>query len=114
MTTIKATCPTCGEVSLTSEEVELWVDPTSQQDAFYAFTCPDCLCVVRKPADDRVVRLLRTGGVEVRDLAAPAVAKAPRFPWPPLVHDDLLDFHTLLARGDWFDDLLALVQRSGV
>jgi hypothetical protein len=65
-------------------------------------------------ADDRVVRLLKTGGVEVRGIAPPGEAKAPRFLWPRFTHDDLLDFHTLLSRDDWFDDLLVLVQRSGV
>lgn len=111
MTTIKATCPTCGEVGLTPDEVELWLDPAAQEDSFYAFTCPSCLCVVRKPADDRVVRLLTTGGVEVRQIA-PAVARAPRFEGPSFVHDDLLDFHTLLAGDDWFDELLGLVHRD--
>jgi len=112
MTTIKATCPTCGEVGLTPPEVELWVDPAENEASFYAFTCPTCLCVVRKPADDRVVRLLTTGGVEVRHIGTPTPAREPRFPGPRLVHDDLLDFHTLLARDDWFADLLALVRRD--
>lgn len=112
MTTIKATCPTCGEVSLTPDEIELWVDPAAEAESFYAFTCPACLCVVRKPADDRIVRLLETGGVAVRAIEPPPAPPAPRFEWPSVVHDDLLDFHTLLRRDGWFDDLLALVRRD--
>lgn len=111
MTTIKATCPACGEVGLTPPEVELWVDPAELEASYYAFMCPSCLVEVRKPADDRVVRLLTTGGVAVRHMGAVAV-REPRFPGPRLVHDDLLDFHTLLAGEDWFGDLVALVRRD--
>ncbi len=108
MTTIKATCPTCGEVGLTPDEVELWVDRADKAGSFYAFTCPSCLQVVRKPADARVIRLLSGGGVAARDIAP---APRPRFDTPPLTRDDLLDFHQLLARDGWFDEVVALVAR---
>jgi len=107
MTTIKATCQTCGEVGLTPDEVELWIDRADGAGSFYAFTCPSCLQVVRKPADARVIRLLSGGGVMPRDV----VVARPRFDGPALTRDDLLDFHQLLARSDWFDDLVALVRR---
>jgi hypothetical protein len=112
MTTIKATCPTCGEVALTPDEVELWIDRSRAEDAFYAFTCPACLCVVRKPADDRVVQLLTTGGVGTREIACAPPPKGPRFEGSAFTHDDLLDFHTLLAGEGWFDDLLRLVRST--
>ena len=106
MTTIKATCPTCGEVGLTPDEVELWIDRADQEGSFYAFNCPACLQVVRKPADPRVIRLLSGGGVVAREVEVPL---GPRFDWPALTPDDLLDFHQLLGGDDWFDDLAALV-----
>ena len=112
MTTIKATCPTCGEVALTPDEVELWIDRATRDDSFYAFTCPACLCVVRKPADERVIRLLTTGGVEVRQVTPPPPPKPPRFRGPAFDHDDLLDFHTLLDGDDWFDELVATTRRG--
>jgi predicted RNA-binding Zn-ribbon protein involved in translation (DUF1610 family) len=108
MTTIKATCPSCGEVGLTPDEIELRVDQ-SGDGSFYAFTCPACLEVVRKPADDRIVRLLSSGGVQALDLGQPF---GPRPGGPRFTHDDLLDFHTLLETSDWFTGLEALV-RSG-
>ncbi|MGH8883856.1 MAG: hypothetical protein ACRDYX_01515 [Egibacteraceae bacterium] len=117
MTTIKATCPGCGEVGLMPGEIELRVDRSGRGASFYAFTCPSCLQVVRKPADDRAVRLLITGGVHVLSLKATPLEAAPRpkprslaerFDRPPITHDDLLDFHGLLERDDWFDDLVAL------
>jgi hypothetical protein len=116
MTTIKATCPQCGEVGLMPGEIELRVDRSGRDGSFYAFGCPSCLETVRKPADDRVIRLLISGGVHVQSLETvpddepdlPRRALADRFTGPPISHDDLLDFHALLGRDDWFDDLLAL------
>lgn len=110
MTTIKATCPTCGEVSLTPPDIDLRVDRSGEASSFYAFTCPTCLCVVRKPADDRVVRLLVSGGVNVSPVEEPAPRREPRFLGPPISHDDLLDFHALLQTENWFDSLVALVR----
>ena len=102
MTTIKATCPTCGEVGLTPADIELRVDEVDASSSFYAFDCPSCLGNVRKPADERVVRLLVSGGVEVQPLVnTPAPRRlAERFDGPKLTHDDLLDFHLLLQRDD--------------
>jgi hypothetical protein len=112
MTTIKATCPTCGEIALTPDEVELWIDRVTREESFYAFTCPACLCIIRKVADERVIRLLTSGGVEVRDVTPPPPPKPPRFMGPAFTHDDLLDFHTMLLRDDWFDELAASVRRD--
>lgn len=107
MTTIRATCPTCGEVGLTPGQVDLRVDPTGAHASYYAFDCPTCRTVVRKPADERIVRLLASGGVEVRHL----VVLSARPGGPPLTHDDLIDFHALLGSDHWFDELEALVRR---
>jgi len=106
MTTIKATCPECGEVGLTPEEVELRVDAADASSSYYAFICPTCLETVRKPADERVVRLLISGGVEAQPVHEP-VRLRDRFSGPRISHDDLLDFHALLDGDDWFDQILA-------
>jgi hypothetical protein len=106
MTTIKATCPGCGEVALTPRDIELRVDQTGADDSYYAFTCPSCLALVRKPADERVVRLLVSGGVPAQPIEE-APELRPRFEGPAFTYDDLLDFHQLLEGGDWFDDLVA-------
>lgn len=114
MTTIKATCPTCGEVNLTPEDIELRVDRSERGDSYYGFTCPECVCEVRKPANDRVVRLLVSGGVEVVDRQPVQVPLAERFVGPRISHDDLLDFHAKLAGDDWFDEVMELVRRENV
>lgn len=104
MTTIKTTCPACGEIDLVPEDIELHTDPTAGRDSFYAFGCPECLLVVRKRADERVVRLLVSVGVA-------CVALRTVTDDPPFTYDDLLDLHALLATDGWFDDLLELVRR---
>lgn len=104
MTTIKATCPHCGEITLTPPDIDLRVDASGAQGSSYAFACPSCEGYVRKPADERIVRLLISGGVEVLE---PEAEPEPRFDGPALTYDDLLDFHALLADDAWLDALLA-------
>jgi hypothetical protein len=101
MTTIKASCPSCGEVELTSEDIRLRVcnhGPLS----YYTFTCPACVEEIRKPADDHIVSLLMSGGVHAEVWDVPAEALEPRS-GDALGYDDLLDFLLQLSR----DDLLA-------
>jgi predicted RNA-binding Zn-ribbon protein involved in translation (DUF1610 family) len=108
MTTIKATCPTCGEVALTPDDIELRVDEQAVDASFYGFSCPRCDETIRKPADERVVRLLVSGGVPALPVEPEMtpVRLADRFDHPPLTHDDLLDFHQALAGDGWLDRLL--------
>lgn len=103
MTTIKATCPGCGEVDLTAEDILLRVG-AAQSVNTYGFSCPTCGAFVEKAADDRVVRLLLSGGVVPMLVHVPAEALEVH-DGPPITHDDLLTFHELLTREDWFDQL---------
>jgi hypothetical protein len=127
MTRIRATCPSCGEVDLQPTDIRLEIvadGPTEVcEGSYYAFSCPDCAGTVTKPADDRIARLLSSGGVSVTyrssspqfeaDVArAVALLDHPEgMPIAPaLTPDDLLDFHLLLQRDDWFDHLLTLIR----
>jgi hypothetical protein len=107
MTTIKASCPTCGEVELTPADVALMVCSHAPL-SYYAFECQGCGEEVRKPADDHVVSLLVSGGVPatVWDLPAEVLEiKA----GPVLSYDDLLDFALQLGETDL---LASLVDRA--
>lgn len=99
-TTIKATCPTCGEVSLESTDIILRI--TQKTSGTYAFICPQCRRSVTKPADDRIIRLLMSAGVEPLADGIPAEVLE-RHDGPPLTVDDLLDLHEALNRDDVFD-----------
>jgi predicted RNA-binding Zn-ribbon protein involved in translation (DUF1610 family) len=114
MTRIRANCPDCGDVELTPDEILIQVAHDDAElvgdGSQYRFTCPDCAGTVTKPADDRIVQLLITGGVAL-EVAAPSSVPPPdlRPDHPehppagaPLTMDDLLDLHLLLESDDWF------------
>lgn len=106
MVTIKATCPGCGEVNLTADDIVLRIGAAQAGTAnSYCFSCPGCAQFVQKPADERVVRLLLSGGVTPLMMNVPAEALEPR-QGPPITHDDLLAFHELISSDDWFDQLV--------
>ncbi len=118
MTRIRANCPGCGDVELAPEEMMIEVSHDTEDlvadGSSYRFVCPDCTETVRKPADERIVQLLISGGVplEISD-EDEAVVPRPCHPegvveGPPLTRDDLLDLHLLLRRDDWFERLAQL------
>ncbi|GAC1443744.1 MAG: hypothetical protein NVS3B26_06340 [Mycobacteriales bacterium] len=98
MTTIKASCPTCGEVELTPADVALMVCSHAPM-SYYCFSCPTCADEIRKPADDHVVSLLVSGGVPAQVWELPAEALELRV-GPVLTYDDLLDFALSLGSTD--------------
>ena len=104
MTTIKATCPTCGEVDLTADDILLRIGAGKTVNT-YGFSCPTCTEFVEKQADERVVKLLLSGGVIPTMVHVPAEVMEARS-GPPIDHDDLLAFHEMLQGDDWFDELL--------
>lgn len=109
MTTIRATCPRCGEVEMGAQAILLSVRE-EEGEGTYSFTCPVCDDTVEKPADRKVVMLLLSAGVDVTRLGDPepaAAAEDTKGEAPPLTSDDLIDFHFLLQRDDWFARLAA-------
>ena len=103
MTTIKATCPTCGEVDLTAEDILLRIGGNKASNT-YGFSCPTCTDFVEKPADERIVRLLLSGGVMPVLVHVPAEALEHK-DGPAITHDDLLSFHEMLKSDEWMDEL---------
>jgi hypothetical protein len=106
MTTIRATCPRCGEVEMGAQAILLSVREADGEGT-YSFTCPVCHGTVEKPADRKVVMLLLSAGVDVSNAAALFQEEELRPGGPPLTADDLIDFHFLLEREDWFSRLTA-------
>lgn len=99
MTTIKATCPECGDVDLTPDDLVVDDEGTA---ASYTFTCPDCLGAVTKSAGREIVALLSDAGVTVR---RPAPVGAAALTW-----DEVLDF---AIRLEHTDDVLAALLADG-
>lgn len=96
MTTIKATCPGCGEVDLSPADL-LLVVCSHAPASYYRFDCPRCVTEVRKSADANVIALLTSGGVPTIRWELPAEALEPHH-GPALTYDDLLDFVLALSR----------------
>src|SRR6476659_8140824 len=102
MTTIKASCPCCGDVELTPAQVRLVVCTVADW-SYYAFTCGTCQDEVRKPAGADVVSLLQTGGVPVERWTVPAEALE-EHQGPAVSYDAVLDFALQMQQAD---DLMA-------
>lgn len=115
MTAIKTKCPSCGDVSLSADEMSLHVHPSGEQGA-YSFTCPECSSEVDRPASRKTVALLIAAGVEpvpmdaelAAAFAAPAMPLEDRSPDPSaraFTLDDVLVLHFLLeddaAIAEW-------------
>ena len=108
MATIRASCPTCGDVELTTKDVTVQVCSTNNQGS-YSFRCPDCRMAVSKPAEPRIVDLLVSSGVRMSVWHLPAEMFEPRAAGDVISHDDLLDFHELLEDEGWFSRLSGMV-----
>ena len=110
MATIRASCPTCGDVELTTRDVRVLVCSTTNQGS-YAFRCPTCELQVAKAADARIVDVLVSSGVRLSVWHLPAELDEPHA-GDPISYDDLLEFHFELQQEDWLDRVTAMVTGS--
>jgi hypothetical protein len=109
--TVRASCPTCGDVELTTREVQVQVCSATDQGT-YSFLCPSCRLIVNKPAEERVIELLVSAGVKVVNWDLPAELSEPRS-GPPITYDDLLAFHFELGSDDWLEQVISGDGRMG-
>ena len=104
MATIRASCPDCGDVELTTADMTVRVCSEDQQGT-YAFRCPACTMAVTKAAEPRIVDLLVSSGVELQVWSVPMELREARPTGPAFCHDDLLAFHELLQEDGWLERL---------
>lgn len=104
MATIRASCPTCGDVELTSRDVTAHVCSDNNQGS-YAFRCPQCRLNVSKFAEQRIVDLLVSSGVRLAVFSLPSELEEPKV-GPTITYDDLLEFHKVLE-SDSYGDLFS-------
>jgi hypothetical protein len=103
--TVRASCPGCGDVELTTREVQVQVCSATEEGT-YSFVCPSCRLIVNKPAEPRVIELLVSAGVKVVSWDLPAELSEAKS-GPPISYDDLLAFHFELSSDDWFEQVIA-------
>ncbi len=124
MTTIRTTCPRCGEVDMGPESILLSVAQGGREGT-YRFTCPTCMDDVEKRADRKIVALLVSAGVDVAgrgtdggeqeqghqaDLESMLQEPDPRGALPQgpaFTIDDLIEFHFQLEDERYIQDFLA-------
>lgn len=119
MTTIRTTCPRCGEVDMGPEAILLSVLQGGREGT-YRFTCPTCMDAVEKRADRKIVALLVSAGVDVTsgeaveermdalwDDEEPDRGPASRSTGPAFTADDVIDFHFMLEDDDYIRRFLA-------
>jgi hypothetical protein len=104
MATIRASCPTCGDVELTAKNVKVHICTTNNAGS-YSFVCPDCQLAVSKPAEPRIVDLLVSSGVRLEVWHLPAELEEAK-QGLPITYDDLLEFHYDLEHEDWLARLI--------
>jgi endogenous inhibitor of DNA gyrase (YacG/DUF329 family) len=105
MAKIRASCPTCGDVELTTNDVVLRICGDDNSGT-YTFTCPVCEASVVKPAEQHILDLLAASGVRVVVWTLPAELSE-RPSGEPFTHDDLLDFHAMLEDDSVLEEALA-------
>jgi predicted RNA-binding Zn-ribbon protein involved in translation (DUF1610 family) len=106
MTSIRTNCPRCGEVEMAASLVLLTLHGEGGEGT-YSFVCPLCEEVVEKPADRKIVTLLRSAGVETTEGPPFAEVEESRPDGPVFTLDDVIDFHFLLQGDAWFLQLMA-------
>ena len=104
MATIRASCPDCGDVELTTGDMTVRVCAEDQRGS-YAFRCPSCTMAVTKSAEPRIVDLLVSSGVELQTWNVPMELREARPVGDTFTHDDLLRFHELLQEDGWLERL---------
>jgi hypothetical protein len=107
MATIRASCPDCGDVELTTADMTVRVCADDNRGA-YAFKCPACRMTVHKPAEQRIVDLLISSGVRMELWRLPLELNE-RPSGAAFTHDDLLAFHEVLEDENWFATLSSML-----
>lgn len=107
---VRATCPSCGDVELTVEQVQV-LFCVSTGVATYSFRCPACGVMVNKDANDAVVESLSSAGARMVAWTLPAELAEPKT-GPRITHDDLLEFHLALESDAWREELAFLAPKG--
>jgi predicted RNA-binding Zn-ribbon protein involved in translation (DUF1610 family) len=115
MTTIRTTCPRCGEVDMGPEAIMLSVRQSGREGS-YRFTCPNCADDVEKRADRKIVALLVSAGVDIEqseqdqllfDDESPDEPRRQMPQGPVFSIDDVIEFHYLLEDDRYIEEFMA-------
>lgn len=113
MAPFEAHCSDCaGDVTVDTRFLRVLTPADPGRAARAVFTCPTCGARASVPVEAMVVAALQDAGVPVVHGHPSLGPPAERPGGPPIGYDDLLDFHLLLQRPDWHDQLVAASARA--
>lgn len=95
MTTIRTTCPLCGDVELAPADLSLRLAPCRGTGS-YRFRCPHCEEWRQRPAGHRVVSILLATGVPYEVVGDQE----------PITEREIRRFMADLDRGNWQEHLI--------
>lgn len=104
--TVKASCPTCGDLSLPAELVTVVMYPRQPLINFYEFVCPHCKQRIQKDASPEIVLILSTVPTTRRVVDIPSEVLEDHPVLPAMTNDDVLDFMLDIQREDFLADSL--------
>ena len=108
MATVRATCPDCGDIEISSIEVKARVCVEDSAGS-YSFVCPLCARATSKPAEGRVIQLLVGAGTPLTMWRRPAELNEAHH-GPSFTIRDVESFHRLLDTDHWFSRLASMVK----
>ncbi len=91
MTTIRVSCPDCGNIDLLPANLTVRVCRDTHEHS-YTFWCFKCRLMVCKQSNQTITDMLTSSGVRIRLWKLPDELFEIRT-GAPISHDDLLDFH---------------------
>ena len=105
MSSIRTMCPSCiSPIDLDPRQVLLL--PAPVDGGSYAFTCARCEHVIVAAVTEAEITQLVTAGVQIEAARPSRGHVGPARRAAPITLDDLIEFHLLLATGDWFAQLI--------
>lgn len=99
-TSIKTSCPDCGEIRLKENDIVVRTIE-GQHTGQYRFWCPKCHQLIIKDASDRIVQILIDGGVKHEVFTLPLELTEHPIDAPTINLDDLIDFGLALQDENW-------------
>lgn len=104
MTKIKATCPDCGDVSISSDKVTVRILEGSDGNiGQYRFKCPSCRMIVLKSAESRILALLTAAddiNIEMYSLPIELLERPLASEAEPITADEIIDLHFQLENEE--------------
>lgn len=102
---VTTTCSTCGSIPVEPTSIRLHLQ--DQPMSYFSCVCPSCGQLLGGTVGTQVALGLAGRGASISELPfSPELLERPKC--GPIDPDEMIEFHYLLERKDWFD----ILQRS--